>query len=82
MAIYRLYSCGLNGQADAFDDFEAHDDAAAIVAARGRCRGDQSELWCGDRRVATLIAFGLNGAKDTEPAVILSEDTDAPSNWL
>jgi hypothetical protein len=45
-----------DGRAGCFDEFQAHDDPAALREAELHLDGNQGDLWCGDRHVATLSA--------------------------
>ena len=54
MASYRLYS--LQGaQLVGRDEILAEDDGGAAQAARARGRGDHVEIWCGDRKIRTVV---------------------------
>ena len=60
MNYYRLYFMnGFSGHIERFEEFEAADDAAAVVTARSMEGHLSLELWCSHRKVARVDAIDL-----------------------
>jgi hypothetical protein len=54
MPDYRLYWLNRAGHFIRAEEYEADDDAAAVVIARGLCGPERAELWAGARKVAVF----------------------------
>ncbi|MFD1610355.1 hypothetical protein ACFSCW_00910 [Sphingomonas tabacisoli] len=61
MLEYKVYCLDRQGRIVSRQEFEAAEDAAAIVQARADHPGVDCELWCGARKVALLPAEGEPG---------------------
>ena len=90
MAYYRLYfMSSFSGHIERFEEFDAPDDAAAVVLAKTKQGLLVLELWCSQRKVARVNAIDLASellaerAKrkavkaKLEPGAIADEDSDA-----
>ena len=60
MSYYRLYFMEtFSGHIQRFEEFDAANDAAAVLLAEGRQGALSLELWCSHRKVARLEALDL-----------------------
>ena len=60
MSYYRLYFMnGFSGHIERFEEFDAADDAAAVVLAKNMQGPLSLELWCSHRKVARVPAVDL-----------------------
>ena len=60
MSYYRLYfMSSFSGHIERFEEFDAPDDAAAIVVAKTRQGLLALELWCSHRKIARVNAVDL-----------------------
>ena len=65
MAFYRLYQLrGPKNEVEFFQEYEAHDDAAAIVAAERWRSLDAMELWSNHRKVHRWEAVVATGQEE------------------
>lgn len=66
MLDYRFDHLDADGQLLAVDNLKAHDDIAALQAARTLCTTHALEVWQGARRVVMLNGTNTHGAFDGE----------------
>ena len=60
MGYYRLYFMdSFSGHIERFEEFDAADDAAALVLAKAKQGPSALELWCSQRKVARVNAIDL-----------------------
>ena len=90
MSYYRLYfMSSFSGHIERFEEFDAPDDAAAVILAKTRQGLFALELWCSHRKVARVNAIDLTSEllaeraerkavkAKVEPGAIADEDTRA-----
>ena len=60
MGYYRLYFMNsFSGHIERFEEFDAADDAAAVVLAKAQQGSSALELWCSQRKVTRVNAIDL-----------------------
>ena len=90
MGYYRLYFMNsFSGHIERFEEFNAADDAAAIVVAKSKQGPSALELWCSQRKVTRVNAIDLASQlladraerkavkAKVEPSAIADEDSKA-----
>lgn len=90
MSYYRLYfMSSFSGHIERFEEFDAADDAAAVILAKARQGLFALELWCSHRKVARVNAIDLTSEllaeraarkavkAKVEPGAIADEDSKA-----
>jgi len=66
MLDYRFDHLDADGQLLAVDNLKAHNDVAALQAARDLCKTHALEVWQGTRRVVMLNGMSTHGAFEGE----------------
>jgi hypothetical protein len=76
VAYYRLYTLSApEGRFVGFDEIEAADDAEALLSAERFLEDRALELWCGTRKVRTLLPV----KEAASPAAPHKEPSSAPA---
>ena len=63
MSYYRLYFMN-GGHIGNVEEISARDDVEAVRQAKARSCSEQSELWCGSRKIHTFGARAILRASD------------------